>query len=938
MIMKCWLKFALLAILSAVTSCQNGSVLRFGIQASPGQTYVDEHWFPMLNAAAEGLGLTAAVLAISTEQMGYDMVANKSLDYFYMGSALFNCMQTQYDIAPVVSSIQNVNSKPTAFIGSAMIARNGSGIEDLEDLRGARIALPQLSYLSSCQAQWFEMLSSGIRLFLDTAVVLITGTPQDVIIAVNAGVVDVGFVTAGDLDKYTSPNFVPKSEFTFVNRLNLDFPAEVSTRLYAGSVLAAMAHTDIYERTALAEQLLTLTAEELDANISRWTVQQNYALVRNIQTQLNVLQPPKLGETHGACLRATTIYTDYVTCPSGFVKDLTKNCLLNNLPCPAQYQCLCNPCVKIKPPTKKIIGSVIPVCVIVLITAYIIFIRCSQSTFENFINFNQLNIETTNVLGQSSAGLVLQGTYFGLPVALKRLAHTNINSRYPSPFDVADEAGQKDTGQMRCLEHLPEIRNRTYHANRKAYRLTKIQHSKIRVITGMSQGPSKRDVLLISPLMMNGTVYDCVQNKTFALEANMIAAIVSDVCEGLTFLHGLDMFGADVRSHHLLLDDMWHTRIVRVEPVPIAALTQTHKLCTAPEVISGSSKHDAASDVYAVGMLMYELFYRKTPYDGEIAGEIITSWRPPRLDLSRDRDELQQVMQSCWSSRPGDRPSISTLSRIVKNHARGSLADALFVEPSRSKLLLKSALPISVAVCLKEGRKLEPQDTDVSLCLIQLIDVSQVAVVAKVHRLWDELCQAQGLYRLNTIDNTYLVIGNLHVNQADHVTRIASFVSRALEALNTFTIEPGEAITTSQSTRKTVHAQSAIHCGTVTASILGYNHPKYVLTGTAMTILSRITSSAEPGHIQLSEKAAERLRSDTAVNHWNIHQRDGRIPIKGQGHHKTYWLISTSDMTSNPTMIRLARCSLPSTETSPSRKSKYLNKPADQNGNASDRP
>ena len=52
----------------------------------------------------------------------------------------------------------------------------------------------------------------------------------------------------------------------------------------------------------------------------------------------------------------------------------------------------------------------------------------------------------------------------------------------------------RSSSQEKCLDHLPDFKNRTYQANRKAYRLTKIQHSKIRVITGMSQGPSKRDL------------------------------------------------------------------------------------------------------------------------------------------------------------------------------------------------------------------------------------------------------------------------------------------------------------------------------------------------------------------------------------------------------------------------------------------------------------
>ncbi|RYE18750.1 MAG: hypothetical protein EOP45_13665, partial [Sphingobacteriaceae bacterium] len=162
----------LLAVSTAGIRCQN-DLLRFGIQASPSQAYVDQYWLPMLQTAAEGMNKTASAIAISTDTEGYQAVIDSTLDYFYMGAALFDCLQTEYDVAPVVSSIQNVNNIPTSYIGSAIIARADSNYRTMADLKGSRIALPQLAYLSSCQAQWFELLVNGISLFMDTEVVVI---------------------------------------------------------------------------------------------------------------------------------------------------------------------------------------------------------------------------------------------------------------------------------------------------------------------------------------------------------------------------------------------------------------------------------------------------------------------------------------------------------------------------------------------------------------------------------------------------------------------------------------------------------------------------------------------------------------------------------------------------------------------------------------------
>ena len=901
----------ILAVSTVGIRCQN-DILRFGIQASPGQAYVDQYWLPMLQAAAEGMNKTASAVAISTDTAGYQAVRESSLDYFYMGAALFDCLQTQYDVAPVVSSIQNVNNIPTSDIGSAIVARADSNYRNITDVKGSRIALPQLAYLSSCQAQWFELLVNGVSLFMDTEVVVIAGTPQEVILAVDTGVVDIGFLTAGDLNKYTSPNFVPRSDFVYVNQMNVSFPAEVSTALYPGSLMAALPHTTLEERTDLAQNLMGLTDTELNANISRWITFQSYAPVRNIQSQLQVLQPPPPREKHGSCLTSASNINDYVTCPPGYSKrDPSKlRCLLNGRRCPSSYLCLCNPCVKIKPPYKLIIGLVIPLFLIVVSILYCIYSRCSKSKFENVIPYSSLNVDDEQRIGESSKGRVLRGTYNGLSVAIKRSDMYHKRSAEKSPFDIQDEI--ENMSRMRrvtcmCLS----IREDAYTESLRLYRASKIQHKHILPLTGISNGPTKKDLLKICPYMKHGTVYDFIRNRTLIVDDNIIAPIIRDVCEALSFLHDIGKFGADTRPHHLFVDDSYQIRLNRLEALPASKQTQSYKLSCAPELLNGQVSPNSSSDVYAVGMLMYELFYRKTPYEGELPSEIMASWRPPKLDISRDPNELEQLMEACCTNKAGDRPTLSTLFRIAKNHKQASLADALFVESSRSKVLLRSALPINVALALENNKRVEPQIKTISLCLFTLVEGLAESLVCRIYAMWDEIFQPMGLYRLRTVDNSYLVVGNLNVSQQDHAVRVARFALKAIKQLDSLGHENSAGGSNPRKTTKNMlMAKGAIHHGEITANILGYNDPRYVLTGTSMTILCRIAGSSELGHIQVSSVMHEQIKGSVKDLQALTYQRDGYISIRGQGRHTTYWLVSDDRTSLTQTMIREERLSL----------------------------
>jgi len=96
----------------------------------------------------------------------------------------------------------------------------------------------------------------------------------------------------------------------------------------------------------------------------------------------------------------------------------------------------------------------------------------------------------------------------------------------------------------------------------------------------------------------------------------------------------------------------------------------------APELFEGSSHASTASDIYALGMVLYEIVTTQIPWpndrDPAIIAMIIRGKRPPLPEGEDDADDipadLRSLIQSCWHEEASERPNalqvIATLKKI----------------------------------------------------------------------------------------------------------------------------------------------------------------------------------------------------------------------------------------------------------------------------------
>ena len=90
----------------------------------------------------------------------------------------------------------------------------------------------------------------------------------------------------------------------------------------------------------------------------------------------------------------------------------------------------------------------------------------------------------------------------------------------------------------------------------------------------------------------------------------------------------------------------------------------------APEVLQGK-KNTKQSDIYSVGMLMWEIFAGRPPFDDKAHGpglclKICEGLRPPPL-LSNMPADCIQMMKKCWDTDPSKRPTIEELHGFAHN-------------------------------------------------------------------------------------------------------------------------------------------------------------------------------------------------------------------------------------------------------------------------------
>ena len=147
-----------------------------------------------------------------------------------------------------------------------------------------------------------------------------------------------------------------------------------------------------------------------------------------------------------------------------------------------------------------------------------------------------------------------------------------------------------------------------------------------------------------------------------------VCRILIDVARGLEHVHAHGIVHRDVKPSNILVDSRAHGRLFDLGLAHLGdepGLTRTGDLAgtphyVAPEQVSGQRGVDARTDVYALGVTLYEALTLRRPFEGRSTAEVlarIQSSDPPPLrrhhpELPR---ELETICQTALEKDPDQR-------------------------------------------------------------------------------------------------------------------------------------------------------------------------------------------------------------------------------------------------------------------------------------------
>jgi serine/threonine protein kinase len=417
------------------------------------------------------------------------------------------------------------------------------------------------------------------------------------------------------------------------------------------------------------------------------------------------------------CIRSTEIY-DSISCPSGYYRkskeDVDEGCSREDLECGEGYQCLCSPCALIKLCVDAVEFNgkcvaynvflpslLVPIFVVsaILVYCYVDY-RRKQSDSVWAVQTSQLKFDDPPiVVGVGTFGLVLLAEYRGTAVAVKRVIPTssagskmggswfdrNVNVTESLDDDTDPVHGDIENRGLKSMSPAMIGRARIYGSLsstasgrrqnqrqlkadfvREMRHLAKLRHPCITTVMGAVISRVE-EPMLVMEYMNYGSFHDVLHNDSIGLDIEEhILPILQDVAQGMRFLHAASprqVVHGDLKAKNVLIDSNYRAK---VSDFGLSAKKRIGASGTpfwmAPELLRGESLNSSKSDMYAFGILIYEAYSRKTPYEGEDPNEVIKAImnpammkRPPVPLNSSAR--VAEMMKECLVPNPNDRPT-----------------------------------------------------------------------------------------------------------------------------------------------------------------------------------------------------------------------------------------------------------------------------------------
>ena len=182
----------------------------------------------------------------------------------------------------------------------------------------------------------------------------------------------------------------------------------------------------------------------------------------------------------------------------------------------------------------------------------------------------------------------------------------------------------------------------------------------------------------------------------------------------------------------------------------------------------------------------------------------------------------------------------------------------------KASFTVLQAFPAPIAAAMLEGRKVEPfSKSMVSLLYSDICGFTTISstmsaqavseMLTRIFRKFDQLALLHGIQKVDVIGDAYIAACNFTAEQPeDHAARLSRFAIDMMTAARETPLHADD-----PDPQEGIPLRIGLHCGPVSAMVVGEQAVKYTLMGQTAQMASKMESSGLPGRIQCSSDFAE---------------------------------------------------------------------------------